>query len=141
MLYSQITTFFGSQCKFKMSCLRRNCCAARKMWFQLFFSQSTSFAHLMVIVTPGVCLSPRPVPGVAPAAIEGAGWACLDWEFSHPWEKHHLINSITTKTVCGGLWSCPAGGDNYCPHCTGLCFGELKLDLTLHRLQAGANVM
>lgn len=37
MLYIQITTFFGSQFKFKMSCLRPNCCAARKMLFQLFF--------------------------------------------------------------------------------------------------------
>lgn len=37
MLYIQITTSSGSQRKFKMSCLRCNCCAARKMWFQLFF--------------------------------------------------------------------------------------------------------
>lgn len=59
MLYIQITTSSGSQRKFKMSCLRCNCCAARKMWFQLFFfSQSTSLAQWIVMVSPGV-----PVPG------------------------------------------------------------------------------
>lgn len=68
MLYIQITTFFGSQSKFKISCLRPNCCAARKMRFQLFFfPQSTSSARWMVIFTPGVCPSQR---SVAPAALE-----------------------------------------------------------------------
>lgn len=65
MLYIQITTFFGLQCKFKMSCLRLSGCAARKTQFHLvFFPQSTSFAQWTVIFTPGVCLSPRPIPGV-----------------------------------------------------------------------------
>ena len=68
MLYIQITTFFGSQCKLKMSCLRPNCCAARKMQFQLFFFPEHQLCPPDGCFHPGVCRS-RGL--VAPAATEG----------------------------------------------------------------------
>lgn len=66
MLYIQITTSFGSQCKLKMSCLRRNCQAARKMRFQLFSSQKHQFCPI-----DGYC-QPRcvPVPGLGDLGVQ-----------------------------------------------------------------------
>lgn len=71
MLYIQITTFFGSLCEFKMSCLRPNCCAARKMWFQLFFFPKHPFRRVDGYCHPGACLSPAAVPGAG-----GTGSRC-----------------------------------------------------------------
>lgn len=64
--YIQITTFFGSRCKLKMSCFRPNYCAARKVRFQQFFPPKHPF------YLGGGYVLPRcvPVPRV-PAAPEG----------------------------------------------------------------------
>lgn len=89
MLYIQITTPFGSQGKFKMSCLRPNCCAAKKRRFSCFCSQSTNSAHGEVIFTPGAFLSPWPERCHSTSAIQGSplllwfsitGGTAVEWD-------------------------------------------------------------
>lgn len=105
MLYIQITTFFGSRCKFKMSCLRPNYCAARKVWFQQFFPPQHPF------YLGGGYFHPRCVP--VPRARGASGSQ----------GEEAPLRCAATKAGCAGA-ARPTGIT--LSHCTGLPFCKLK---------------